>query len=51
MDDEYQIKNESFSEKGRHFIQEVWPSIYGILNDILFGIIRFVKDTISGLWR
>ena len=51
MDDEYQNKNENLSEKGLHFIQGIWPSVYGTLNDILFGIIRFVKDTISGLWR
>ncbi len=51
MDDEYQNTKESFSAKVIHFIQGAWPSVYGTLNDILFGIIRFIKDTISGLWR
>ncbi len=50
MDDEFQNTKEPLSSKIIHFIQGVWPSVYGTLNDILFGIIRFVKDTISGLW-
>lgn len=51
MGNKYQRSEENYSVKIIHFIQDIWPSVYGTLNDIIFGIIKFIKDTISGLWR
>jgi hypothetical protein len=32
-------------------IEDIWPTIYRILNSLFFGIINFLKDLVSGLWR
>lgn len=51
MAGEYQSTDESVSKKVINFIQDIWPSIYKTIDDILSGIIGFIKDTVSGLWR
>jgi len=51
MDEGYQQSKEPVSTRIIHFIQDIWPSVYGTINDILFGIVRFIKDTIIDLWH
>lgn len=51
MDEGYQPTKEPFSARIIHFIQEIWPSVYRTINDVLMGIIGFIKDTVTGLWR
>lgn len=36
--------------KIRERIEELWPAVYQTVNDFLFAILSFVKDTIRGLW-
>ena len=52
MDESKQYQyGEPFSTRLIHFIQDIWPSIYKKINDLFFGLIGFIVDTISGLWR
>ncbi|MBI2616900.1 hypothetical protein HYW55_02075 [Candidatus Gottesmanbacteria bacterium] len=45
-----QYTNEPLSTRVLHFIQGIWPSIYRTINDLFFGTIHFVVDTLRGLW-
>ncbi|MCL4339460.1 hypothetical protein M1271_07335 [Patescibacteria group bacterium] len=52
MDESYgSYQNEPFSTRLLHFIQGIWPSVYRTINDLFFGTIHFIIDTLSGLWR
>jgi len=52
MDDEkYPVYKEKFSVRLLHYIQDIWPSIYRVVNSFIFGAIEFFKDTISTIWR
>ncbi len=42
---------ENPKNKAVNFLEDIWPSIYKIINSLLFGIWDFIKDTLSGLWR
>ncbi len=43
--------NNSAPYRMYHFLQDIWPSIYRGANDLFFGFIHFIVDTLSGLWR
>lgn len=47
---DYKSGKESISTRIIHFIEDAWPSVYRTVNDILYGIINFIKDTLSSLW-
>jgi hypothetical protein len=51
IDNYSQNTQEPKSAKIIIFIQSIWPSVYRIINDIFFGTIHFIVDTLSGLWR
>jgi len=42
MDDEkYPVYKEKFSVRLLHYIQDIWPSIYRVVNSFIFGAIEF----------
>jgi hypothetical protein len=50
----YDAKQNKFIEYKLKFfawLEEIWPSVYRIINDVLAGIIGFIKELIGGLWR
>lgn len=44
-------RKEPWSYKFVVFLEDIWPSIYRVINDIFFAVVRFIADTISRLWR
>ena len=46
----YSSRNEKFSERVYHFLEEIWPSIYKLINALFYGFISFIKFLVQGLW-
>lgn len=51
MNDYNEYKNEKITTRFLHYLEELWPSIYKLLNEFLGNLWGFIKDTIGGLWR
>ena len=50
VDKYYFSSKQKFQEKFSHFLEDIWPSVYGVINALFYGIINFIKFLISGLW-
>jgi len=52
MVDEYQpVDKQSVAKRLYNVLVDIWPSIYKVLNNFLFGAWVFIKDTVSSIWR
>lgn len=51
MDEYSSYKNEPLSTKFVHFVESIWPSIYRVINDFLWGTVHFVIDLITTAFR
>jgi hypothetical protein len=38
-------------KKFRNFIIDSWPTVYRLLNDFLSGTVKFLKETITSVFR
>ncbi len=47
----YQTPQEQTRRKIIGFLEDIWPSFYRLLNDFLAGVINFIKEILTGLWR
>jgi len=41
---------DSNREKFYRLLQDIWPAIYNLINSFVFGIVKFFRFLISGLW-
>ena len=46
----YKNQKVPYKEKFYNFLQDIWPSIYKLINDFFYGLINFIKFLIRGLW-
>lgn len=43
-------QDQKITRKIRNKIEDMWPAIYNLMNAFFFGIIKFIKFLIAGLW-
>lgn len=47
----YETPQEQTKKKIVNFFEDIWPTVYRYLNDFLSGVINFIKEILTGLWR